>query len=109
LAICGLHKSKEKNSLEQAKKGSIRKLRIRDILGLPSGKVYKFFTPAITLSKSTEKHSINHFDLLSFDVEGNELSILEGCKLEKGHIKNILIETFDYKTINKYLTNYGYY
>ena len=50
MAICGLHKSKEKNSLEQAKKGSIRKLRIRDILGLPSGKVYKFFTPAITLS-----------------------------------------------------------
>ena len=109
MAICGLHKSKEKNSLEQAKKGSIRKLRIRDILGLSSGKVYKFFTSAITLSKLTEKHCINHVDLLSLDVEGNELSILEGCKLEKGHIKNILIETFDYKTINKYLTNYGYY
>ena len=99
----------KKNSLEHAKKGSIRKLPIRKILGLPSDKVYKFFAPAITLSKLTEKHSINHVDLLSLDVEGNELSILEGCKLEKGYIKNILIETFDYKTINTYLTNYGYY
>ena len=99
----------KKNSLEHAKKGSIRKLPIRKILGLPSDQVYKFFAPAITLSKLTEKHSINHVDLLSLDVEGNELSILEGCKLEKGHIKNILIETFDYKTINTYLTNCGYY
>ena len=99
----------KKNSLEHAKKGSIRKLPIRNILGLPSDKVYKFFAPAITLSKLTEKHSINHVDLLSLDVEGNELSILKGCKLEKGYIKNILVETFDYKTINTYLTNYGYY
>ena len=99
----------KKNSLEHAKKGSIRKLPIRNILGLPSDKVYKFFAPAITLSKLTEKHSINHVDLLSLDVEGNELSILEGCKLEKGYIKNILVETFDYKTINTYLTNFGYY
>ena len=82
---------------------------IRKFLGLPSDQVYKFFAPAITLSKLTEKHAINHVDLLSLDVEGNELSILKGCKLEKGHIKNILIETFDYKNINTYLTNYGYY
>ena len=99
----------KKNSLDHAKKGVARKLPIRKMLGLPSDQVYNFFAPAITLSKLTEKHSINHVDLLSLDVEGNELSILEGCKLEKGHIKNILIETFDYKAINTYLTNYGYY
>ena len=45
-------------------------------------------------------HSINNVDLLSLDVEGNELAILEGCSLEKGHIKNILVETSDYKTRN---------
>ena len=99
----------KKNSLEHAKKGVIRKLPIRKLLGLPSDQVYKFFAPAITLSNLIEKHAINHVDLLSLDVEGNELSILEGCKLEKGLIKNILIETSDYKTINTYLTNYGYY
>ncbi len=54
-------------------------------------------------------HSINNVDLLSLDVEGNELAILEGCSLEKGHIKNILVETSDYKTINDYLINSGYF
>ena len=54
-------------------------------------------------------HSINNVDLLSLDVEGNELAILEGCCLEKGHIKNILVETSDYKTINDYLINSGYF
>ena len=78
---------------------------IRNILDLLSDQVYKFYAPAITLSKLTEKNAINHVDLLSLDEEGNELSILKGCKLEKGHIKNILIETFDYKNINTYLTN----
>jgi len=29
--------------------------------------------------------------------------------LEKGHIKNILVETSDFKTINKYLINSGYF
>tara|TARA_B100001093_G_scaffold478311_1_gene506368 strand:+ start:89 stop:844 length:756 start_codon:yes stop_codon:yes gene_type:complete len=98
----------KKNSLEHAKKGAFRKLPIRKILGLPNDQVYKFFAPAITLNNLIEKHSINHIDFLSLDVEGNELSILKGCNLEKGHIKNILVETIDYKTINKYLTNYGY-
>ena len=98
----------KKNSLEHAQKGAIRKLPIRKLLGLPRDQVYKFFAPAITLNNLLEKHSINHVDLLSLDVEGNELSVLEGCQLEKGYIKNILIETHDYKNINKFLTNYGY-
>ena len=98
----------KKNSLEHAKKGAFRKLPIRKILGLPNDQVYNFFAPAITLNNLIEKHSINNVDLLSLDVEGNELSVLKGCKLEKGHIKNIIIETLDYKNINKFLSNYGY-
>tara|TARA_B100001093_G_C26809117_1_gene1006814 strand:+ start:673 stop:1524 length:852 start_codon:yes stop_codon:yes gene_type:complete len=97
-----------KNSLEHAKNGVLRKLPLRKLLGLPKDPVYKFFAPAITLNKLIEKHSISYVDFLSLDVEGSELSILQGCNLEKGHIKNILIETFDYEAINRYLIDYGY-
>ena len=99
----------KKNCLEHAKKAASRKLPIRNILDLPSDQVYKFFAPVITLRKLTKKNATNYVDLLSLDEKGNELYILKGCKLEKGHIKNILIETFDYKNINTYLTNYAYY
>ena len=98
-----------KDSREHAKKGVIRKLPIRKLFGLPRDHVYNFFAPATTLNCLIEKHSIKNVDLLSLDVEGNELSILQGSSLEKGHIKNILVETSDYKTINEYLTNYGYF
>ena len=98
----------EKNSLEHANKGTIRKLPLRRMLGLPSDPVYKFFAPAITLNDLLKKHSINHVDFLSLDVEGNELSILKGCNLEKGHIKNILIETFNFEIVNRYLMEFGY-
>ena len=94
---------------EHAEKGVIRKLPIRKLLGLPKDQVYNFFAPAITLSSLIEKHRIKNIDLLSLDVEGNELAILEGCSLEKGHIRNILVETSDYKTINDFLINAGYY
>ena len=94
--------------LEHAKKGVIRKLPIRKFLGLPKDQVYNFFAPAITLNNLIEKHSINNVDLLSLDVEGDELSILEGCSLEKGHIKNILVETSNYEKVNIYLKNFGY-
>mgnify|MGYP000267994098 FL=1 len=94
---------------EHAEKGVIGKLPIRKLLGLPKDQVYNFFAPAITLSSLIEKHRIKNIDLLSLDVEGNELAILEGCSLEKGHIKNILVETSDYKTINDYLINSGYF
>ena len=94
---------------EHAEKGVIRKLPIRKLLGLPKDQVYNFFAPAITLSSLIEKHRIKNIDLLSLDVEGNELAILEGCSLEKGHIRNILVETSDFKTINEFLINAGYY
>ena len=98
-----------KGSLEHARKGVIRKLPIRKLLGLPKDHVYNFFAPTTTLNSLIEMHSINNVDLLSLDVEGNELAILEGCSLEKGHIKNILVETSDCKTINDYLINSGYF
>ena len=94
---------------EHAEKGVIRKLPIRKLLGLPKDQVYNFFAPAITLNSLIEKHRIKNIDLLSLDVEGNELAILEGCSLEKGHIRNILVETSDFKTINEFLINAGYY
>ena len=99
----------KKGYKEHAEKGVIRKLPIRKLLGLPKDQVYNFFAPAITLNSLIEKHRIKNIDLLSLDVEGNELAILEGCSLEKGHIRNILVETSDYKTINDFLINAGYY
>ena len=101
--------NQKKGYKEHAEKGVIRKLPIRKLLGLPKDQVYNFFAPAITLNSLIEKHSIKNIDLLSLDVEGNELAILQGCSLEKGHIKNILVETSDYKTINDYLINEGFY
>ena len=101
--------TQKKGYKEHAEKGVIRKLPIRKLLGLPKDQVYNFFAPAITLNSLIEKHSIKNIDLLSLDVEGNELAILQGCSLEKGHIKNILVETSDYKTINDYLINAGFY
>ena len=101
--------NQKKGYKEHAEKGVIRKLPIRKLLGLPKDQVYSFFAPAITLNSLIEKHCIKNIDLLSLDVEGNELAILEGCSLEKGHIRNILVETSDYKTINDFLINAGYY
>ena len=93
---------------EHAELGVKRKLPFKKLLNLDEDPVYNFFAPAISLNNLIEKHSINSIDLLSLDVEGNELSVLEGCNLSNGKIKNIIIESRSPKQIDDYLSRFGY-
>lgn len=68
--------------------------------------------PAITLTKLLIKHSINDIDFLSLDVEGYELSVLNGLNFQLYRPKYILIEVFvntnREKTIMDFMSNQNY-
>ena len=49
--------------------------------------------PAITLNKLLEKHQVEKVDFISLDVEGYEISVLNGFDLEKYNPTYLLIET----------------
>ena len=50
----------------------------------------------------------NVMDLLSLDVEGSELNVLNGFDFDKYRFKYVLIETRSFKKIDKYLTQRNY-
>ena len=50
----------------------------------------------------------NVMDLLSLDVEGSELNVLNGFDFDKYKFKYVLIETRSFKEIDKYLTQRNY-
>ena len=54
------------------------------------------------------KSSVKKIDLLSLDVEGMELNVLQGIDFKKVYIKYILVETENFNKINDYLLNYKY-
>ena len=54
--------------------------------------VYTINVPAATLSHILEKHSIDHVDLLSLDVEGYEAQVLEGLDFDQHGPDFMLIE-----------------
>jgi len=79
------------------------------------GKKYYFTeveVPAITLTKLLEKHNVPKIDLLSLDVEGYEISVLNGLDFERFSPEYILIETTTHEdrkqSIHEYLTNKNY-
>ena len=47
-------------------------------------------------------------DFLNIDVEGSEMSVLEGIDHTKWRFSKILIETRDFVKIEKYLESYQY-
>lgn len=69
--------------------------------------------PAITLNELLQKHDINHIDFISLDVEGYEISVLNGLDFIKYSPTYFLIETTSYenrkKAIIDYMHNQGYY
>lgn len=69
---------------------------------------YKFLAPAFPLQKLIEKYQIDNVDILSLDVEGNEMNVLNGIDLNQKVIKNILIETWDIKPVNDLLKKFNY-
>ena len=68
--------------------------------------------PAITLDKLLEKHNIKKIDFFSLDVEGYEISALNGFDIEKYLPTYMLIETTTLedrkKVIFEYMQNKNY-
>ena len=50
-------------------------------------------TPNITLTEVLKKHSIDNVDIMSLDVEGYEIKVLEGYDEETKIIKYLIVET----------------
>ena len=92
---------------EHAKLGVIKPF-FKKLLNLSANPVYPFFAPAKALCDLIEMYSVERIDLLSLDVEGNELSVLQGCNLKNQKIRNILIESRNEEQITAYLSQFGY-
>lgn len=69
----------------------------------------EIIVPARTLDSILEEASVSHIDLLSIDVEGTELEVLQGLDLQKYQPKLVLIEDkYLYLNKHRHLTKYGY-
>lgn len=62
--------------------------------------------PAITLDKLLEKHNIKKIDFFSLDVEGYEISVLNGFDIEKYLPTYMLIETTTFENRKKFIFEY---
>lgn len=70
---------------------------------------YRFTAKALTLTSILDSAGApNVMDLLSLDVEGSELNVLNGFDFDKYKFKYVLIETRSFKKIDKYLTQRNY-
>lgn len=61
---------------------------------------------AITIGDLLEKHNINHVDLFSLDVEGYEISVLNGLNFNKITPNYFLIETTSFENRKKTIVDY---
>ena len=62
--------------------------------------------PAITLNELLEKHNIQKIDFFSLDVEGYEISVLNGFDIEKYLPTYMLIETTSFENRRKVIFDY---
>jgi len=62
--------------------------------------------PAIPLSELLDRHGIDHVDLLSLDVEGYELPVLQGLDLQRHRPRWMLIEAWFREEVDRYLQPY---
>lgn len=62
--------------------------------------------PAITIEKLIQKHRISKIDFFSLDVEGYELSVLNGLDFNNIRPKYFLIETSNNSKYQKLIGNY---
>jgi FkbM family methyltransferase len=70
---------------------------------------YKFRVRAATLTKILEEVNAPHkIDLLSLDVEGSELNVLNGLDFQKYQVQYILVETRDINQVTNFLTMKNY-
>jgi FkbM family methyltransferase len=72
-------------------------------------KVHKFVANTKTLNSILETAGApNVIDLLSLDVEGGEIEVLNGVNHNQYRFRWILVEARDEKRITEYLEKYGY-
>ena len=70
---------------------------------------YRFTAKALTLTSILDAAGApNVMDLLSLDVEGSELNVLNGFDFDKYKFTYLLIETRNFQEIDKYLTQRNY-
>jgi len=70
--------------------------------------IYEITVPARTLTSILKEVDVQEIDLLSLDVEGYELSVLQGLDLDQYHPTYMLIETNFGDEIERYLSARGY-
>ena len=71
--------------------------------------IIELMVPAKTLdSILVEQGAPRVIDFLSIDVEGSEMSVLDGLSINDYEIKTLCIETFDYQTLSSHLEKFGY-
>jgi FkbM family methyltransferase len=67
---------------------------------------YDVKVPTATLTSILDRHSVKNIDLFSLDVEGFELSVLQGLDLDKYRPKWMLIETKYREEIDGFLSQW---
>jgi FkbM family methyltransferase len=88
--------------------------RLPNLSGLHHAKVKGDLLPMYRLDTILEKHKISNIDILSIDVEGNEIDVLKGFSISKYRPSYIVIEYINQftknreKEINDVLTEQGY-
>lgn len=80
---------------------------------ISSNKLYsasKYKIKGRSLSRVLDELGIEEVDVLSLDVEGNEIEVLKGINFERHYIKVILVETKDIEMVAEVLSNtFNYY
>ncbi len=93
--VKGAMKSKEADLEHIARGCEIQQVESREIR-----------VPAIPLSKLLDQHGVREIDFLSLDVEGFELSVLQGLDLTRHRPRWMLIEARFREEIDQYLAPY---
>jgi len=69
----------------------------------------EFYAPARTISDVIDECELpSHVDFMSLDVEGAELSVLQGFDFERHTLGHLLVETRDVSIIADFLSDFGY-
>ncbi len=71
------------------------KSRLSLNLTMPDALELSFQVPLITLSSLVEQHQVTRIKLLKIDVEGFELSVLQGMEKDLDRVDNIIFESLD--------------
>ena len=95
-------------TIERREDGLDKSDHIRDGEMYMGGSSYKISSPRKTLWQLVNRHNIKKVDLLSLDVEGSEMQVLRGARLEKKYIESILVETEEFDKVKSYLGSFGY-